>query len=628
MSDTSDLPAAEQNFPAPGLLPQVARVFGDLRFHTDGDLLALAFTSPEILWSVEEPGVLRQWNVTTGQPLGSAFLSDLETLWVFSGDGRVLVSASDEVSLWDPATGQLRLTLPQPSWVTAVAMRAQPAQVATGHDDGVVRIWDPATNRLVHELAGHDQPIGALAYSQDGARLASAGEDRLIRIWETGSGRLLGTLSRHTDRIGGLLWHPQGRILISAAWDRTARLWDTTTFEPIILLNTHADQVTALALSPDGSVLACADSANTIHLWDPDAAKELHVLPEHQNEIRCLAFSADGQRLASGGTDWIIHLWDPRQGRLLSGHGQPALQRTHLAVVNQGKGLASTCGGVCLRVWDIASGHTSGQPAGAPQPEVLTGSPDGRWLAGGQDKQILLWDAVTGELNAVLEGQAGKVAALAFAPDSTTLASASATDGTVWLWNVQTREPVLVIPMAADGCTVETLAFHPRGHLLAAGGIDWLATGGSDGAVSIWDVPQRQLLATFNRGATGIAFHPAGRWLAAALLNDSLGVWDLQTGQLAFAATGHTDTVTCVAYSPDGAWLVSGSDDRTIRFWNASTGELAVVQTLDTPIKALTFSPDGRSLFTGNGNTTSYAISLKEDSLPSELAYSTEPVAG
>jgi hypothetical protein len=35
------------------------------------------------------------------------------------------------------------------------------------------------------------------------------------------------------------------------------------------------------------------------------------------------------------------------------------------------------------------------------------------------------------------------------------------------------------------------------------------------------------------------------------------------------------------------------------------------VQELDTPIKALRFSPDGRFLFTGNGNTTSYAISLE-----------------
>jgi WD40 repeat protein len=611
MNNKSDRRAAKPNFPRPGVALEITRVFGDLRFHTDGDLLALIFTSPEILWSVEEPGVLREWNVATGQPLGSAFLSDLETLWCFSGEGRILVSASDEVSLWDRDAGKLVKTLPQPSWVTAVAVRAQPAQIATGHDDGVVRIWDPAANRQVHEFAGHDQPIGALAYSPDGNRLASAGEDRIIRVWEVDSGRLLGTLSKHTDRIGAVAWHPEGRMLVSAAWDRTARLWDTTTFEPIILLNTHADQVTALALSPDGSLLACADSANSIHIWDPVTAKERHVLHEHQNEIRCLAFSSDSRRLGSGGADRIIHLWDPREGGLLSGRGQSACQRTHLAVVHDGKRLASTCGGVRVGVWDIASGQPSGQPAGSHHPEILVGSCDGRWLAGGQGKEILLWDAATGQLNTTLEGQAGNVAALAFAPDCTTLASASDTDGTVWLWNVVTREPVLVIPMAADACTVETLAFHPQEPFLAAGGIDWLATGGSDGAVSVWDVVRRQLVGTFRRGTRVIAFHPAGRWLAAVSLDESICVWDLQSGELALDLTGHTDTVTCVAYRPDGAWLVSGSEDRTLRFWNVGSGELATVQTLDTPIKAVVFSVDGRYLFTGNGNTTSYQLDVQ-----------------
>jgi WD40 repeat protein len=610
MNDKCARRAAEPRFAQPGTAAKVTRMFGNLCFHTDGDVLALAFTSPEILRSVEEPGVLRQWHIGSRQALGSAFLSDLETSWCFSGAGQALVSASDEVALWDPAAGALVKRLPQPSWVTALVMRAQPAQVATGHDDGVVRIWDPADESLVHELAGHDQPIGALAYSQDGARLASAGEDRIIRIWDVDGGRLLGTLSKHTDRIGAITWHPEGRILVSAAWDRTARLWDTATFEPIILLNAHADQVTALALSPDGSLLACADSANTIHIWDPVTTKEMHVLHEHQNEIRCLAFSSDSQQLASGGADRMIRLWDPRAGRLILGRGQSAPQRTHLAVVHEGKHLASTCGGAQLRVWNVASGRPGGQPAGAPQPEVLAGSPDGRWLAGGHDKHILLWDAATGQMHTTLEGQAGNVAALAFAPDSTILASASASDGTVWLWNVETREPVLVVPMAADACTVETLAFHPQEQFLAAGGIDWLATGGSDGAVSVWDVAQRQLVGTFRRGATAIAFHPAGRWLAAASLQKSLCVWDMQTGQLALELTGHTDTVTCVAYSPDGAWLVSGSEDRTLRFWNVGSRELVTIQTLDTPIKAMTFSADGRYLFTGNGNTTCYAISL------------------
>ena len=56
----------------------------------------------------------------------------------------------------------------------------------------------------------------------------------------------------------------------------------------------------------------------------------------------------------------------------------------------------------------------------------------------------------------------------------------------VWLWQVPSGEPVLIIPDAADDCSVEALAFQPGGTLLAVAGIDYLATGGNDGQVSLW----------------------------------------------------------------------------------------------------------------------------------------------
>jgi WD40 repeat protein len=222
-----------------------------------------------------------------------------------------------------------------------------------------------------------------------------------------------------------------------------------------------------------------------------------------------------------------------------------------------------------------------------------------------------VWNAATLQQHKVLEGLAGQVGGLAFSPDSNVLACVSTSDGTVWLWNVSSGEPMLVIPLAADACTVECIAFHPNGAMLAAGGIDWLATGGSDGALCLWDVAQRAPIFTFNRGATALAFHPSGRWLASASLDESVWMWDITAQKPAFELTGHSDEVTCVAYSPDGRWLVSGSDDRSIRIWNAESGDLVAVQQMDTPIKAVCFSPDGRFLFTGNGNTTSYQIEVR-----------------
>jgi WD40 repeat protein len=603
--------------------PAVVRVFGDFRFHTDGDLLALAFVADGSLYSVEEPGVLRHWNPETGQQRDWQYLSDLETLWVFSPDARVLASASDDLSLWDVSSGQLLTAVPQPSWVTALTFRADPTFLATGHDDGRVRLWDAAGHHLVREFEGDERPISAIAFSPDGRRLAAASEDKVIYLWDCDSGRQLGKLVGHTDRIDALLWHPKGAPLVSAAWDTTARVWDATTFEPIILLNSHATQVTAVAFSPDGQLLACADSADEIHVWDFTTSKERFVLKAHKDQINCLAFSRDGQRLASGGADRVIRLWDMKQGQLFAGRGDfetkalaGGFQRLGggLTVSADGRRVAGTFGGVGVQVWDAEAGEPVARAEADAVLYALASSPDGRWLAGGgADGRIVLWDAATQQRQATLEDedQSEPVTTLAFSADSTQLASAGATGTSVWLWQVPSGEPSLLIPDAIDGCTVEAVAFHPNGQLLAAGGIDWLATGGSDGGIALWDLNERAEVALFDCGVTSLDFHPSGRWLASASLANSLCIWDVDGRQMLAELTGHDDLVTCVRYSPDGRWLASGSDDRTLRLWDAATLKPAAFADLDTQIKTLAFSPDGRYLFTGNGNTTCYQLEVQ-----------------
>src|SRR5437016_4411752 len=141
-----------------------AHVFGDPHLHTDGDLLALTFAPDGALWSVEEPGVLRQWNAATGQQLAWHSLSDLETVWAFSPDARVLASASDDLSFWEVSSGQVLTAVLQSSWVTALAFHPDPAFLATGHDDGVVRLWDAAGHHLVRAFRLHKRPISTAAF--------------------------------------------------------------------------------------------------------------------------------------------------------------------------------------------------------------------------------------------------------------------------------------------------------------------------------------------------------------------------------------------------------------------------------------------------------------------------------
>jgi WD40 repeat protein len=606
------------------------------RQHTDGDVLLVAFGKEGCLYSVEEPGFLRQWNPHTGQRLGWHDLSDTETVWAFSADARVLASASDDLSVWDTSSGTLLTAMRQPSWVTALAFTPDSTLVVTGHDDGMIGYWDAAGHHPIFEkgLRFHKNSISALAVSPNGNMLAAASEDTTISIWDLRTGRYVACLSEHTDRIPALVWHPSGKFIVSVGWDATARVWDASTFEQVGVFP-HATQITAMALSGDGRWLASADLARTIHVWDFQKKSVVHKFdisnadrpkpivaherrrqprpeePSFQNEICTLAFSPDGKYLACNG-DRTIHLCNPQIGQAYAYGGSRPLARTTVSVHRDGGRLLSNAGGYKACILDTTTRQLITTLSSENPVKAAAYSPDGNWIAASSGTQIRVWDAA-GTVFADWDGPGEPVTTIAFSPDSTLLAAGSVHGIAVWIWRVADRdgEPCLKIPDALDGCSIMSLAFHPENKHLAVGGIDWMATNpsGNNGQVSIWNLDERAEVATFLDGTTALAMHPSGDLLASTTLEKGIFVWDLRTKEFVNVLTGHDGPVTCLAYSPDGRWLASGSDDHTLRLWDAQGHDELTVE-IESQLTSLMFSSDQQFVYMGHANTTCSRIQL------------------
>ncbi len=97
-----------------------------------------------------------------------------------------------------------------------------------------------------------------------------------------------------------------------------------------------------------------------------------------------------------------------------------------------------------------------------------------------------------------------------------------------------------------------------------------------------------------------VAVSPDGHIVATGSEDDSIKLWDLQSGLEIRSLYGHEDLVDDVAFSPDGTELASASWDGTVRLWEVATGESGQVHQLEGWGRSVAYSPDGDHLVAGD----------------------------
>jgi WD40 repeat protein len=283
-------------------------------------------------------------------------------------------------------------------WINAIAISRDSQTLVSGGHDCCVKSWNLQTGECKKTFGNvlwdrpHTKPVQAVAIDLNSALVASASEDCTIKVWNLKTGKHLYKPLEHRGAVYSLAISPDNQMIATGCSDQTIKIWGLADGQCHHTFSRHSGAITSVAFSPNGKWLASASEDKTVNIWDLSTRKLSTSLPKYTSSTKFTTFSADGKFLATIYTDRVIRLLDLHTGDIryeLSGEA-------------------------------VAIDH------------------DSKILVSSLDKEIMIWDLLTGELTNSFKGGAGFIRCLSFAPSNQhnyTLVSTH--DETIKVWKLE-----------------------------------------------------------------------------------------------------------------------------------------------------------------------------------------------
>jgi WD40 repeat protein len=516
---------------------------------------------------------VRIWNIKSGEEIRSLpeHEGSVEAV-AFSPNGKLLAAGSNRViRIWDLESGRELYRFDEHlDWITALCFNADGTLLASGSADHTIKIWEITKGRKLQTLRGHADRVKVVSFSLDSRQIASGSFDKKVKLWSVVNGDEQFTLDRHKDKILALSYLPGGELRTASA-DGVIKTWDLKLKREISSIDFNGegistDELESAAFSADNSILAAGRGDRTVSLIDAKGGEKLQILENRTSGIYSTAFSPNDKWFAVGSKDNTIKLWD-----LQSGQGLPPLNEhtgyiTNVVFHPDGRRLISASLDRQIKIWDVVAAksiRTLNGHEGAVSAVTVTS--DGKWIASGStDKKIKIWDAESGSEARTLIGHSGEITSLAASPAENIIASASI-DKTIRIWNVSGNGSPLILEI---GSPVEVVVFSSDGRFLAA------AT--ESGAIKVWEVKDRKLLADLN-GHSGkihaLAFGRDGKFLVSGGEDKTVRYWNIMTSKQHRATSEHSGAVFALSLAAGGKYLASGSEDGSVVLQDMEAGE-------------------------------------------------------
>ncbi len=515
--------------------------------------------------------------------------------------------------------------------VTALAVSPDGTQLASGHADGTISLWDRETGQpLANVPAGPDE-VRSIAFAGTGRRLitlsAGANAAPTLTVWQFIRGD---TVPLRPDpqwvfpeTIYSFAVSPDGQTVVAGGEDGLLVRWDLTDKRPLLVQSRRVGTpaIRHVAVSPNREWIATCNSHGELRCWNSTLRlaenREYHA----PAEVTALSITNSGEPLAglvNGG------VWQPRwtQPMLTSGRGRVRW----IAASPQGQFAVN------LRTNRVYLSDGGEFPTG-DSGEILAAaySPDGRILfTAGEDGIIRSWNLVSDRTRFATQ-TIPSFTQLSLSSDGSRCVATDGqrvqhTTGTAWQnhWHAGSQR-IAALRVLPDGA-IRLVTFDgadfivgtpvgttlrevyrdqlpdnrkPTSAALAANGL-LVAIGDSAGHVSVWSVAEKRLLGSIDTGTTApverLMMSDAGLSFAAPI-PEGIGMWSLS--QLDYMVKLEGDSQTVFRFDAHRERLITAGRDGAIRLWNGDGREETALYGHVGRVTCIATCPDGRTIVSG-----------------------------
>eukprot|EP00035_Acanthoeca_spectabilis_P038147 m.50459 g.50459 ORF g.50459 m.50459 type:complete len:348 (+) comp9014_c0_seq2:2419-3462(+) len=239
----------------------------------------------------------------------------LDIHWSSDGDKLYTASSDKTCAVWDAHTGErIRRLRGHASIVNCCSPARKSPMLASGSDDGTIKIWDTRRRGYVHSL-GNKYQVTAVAYGSNPDQVITAGLDNEIKVWDLRRKDVAFAMKGHVDTVTGLKLSPDGNHVLSNAMDNTVRMWDVRPYakermEKVFKGAQHGFEKNLIrcAWTPDGKHVGCGSADRNVYIWNVATQQIKYKLPGHSGSVNDIDFHPSEPIVLSASSDKKIYL--------------------------------------------------------------------------------------------------------------------------------------------------------------------------------------------------------------------------------------------------------------------------------------------------------------------------------